>query len=346
MKDSINLWKAAAAGWDRHKRAISLIIAAELIVAVAAFFCTQGVYAAQEYWQIEAGGHSVAMLKSESQAKEAVTLLKKSYKMSGSENLKVNIEPEVQIEKKYYGIRDKAPDTQTPEQAAALLKSVKKDGKPLLMVTATQTVEEKNAIDFDTVKSTSDKLAINTVHVKNDGQKGETTSTVKKTSINGNVVGRDIVDSEITAEAEDRVVVEGTRTGAAQKGEYSTQGGSEYSASTGQAVADFALKYVGNPYVYGGSSLTNGADCSGFVMAVYGHYGIGLPHDAGADRQYGKEVSINDAQPGDLVCYPGHIGIYIGNGQIVHAMNESHGICVSNIHYSGKPILTVRRLLG
>ena len=113
----------------------------------------------------------------------------------------------------------------------------------------------------------------------------------------------------------------------------------------GVEVANFALQYVGNPYVYGGTSLTNGADCSGFVLAVYANFGVSLPHSATADRKMGTAVnSLAEARPGDLVCYSGHVGIYIGNGQIVHASTPRSGIKISDANY--KPIACIRRIFN
>lgn len=112
----------------------------------------------------------------------------------------------------------------------------------------------------------------------------------------------------------------------------------------GIAVANYALQFNGNPYVYGGTSLTNGADCSGFVLSVYKHFGVSLPHSANADRKQGYEVEggLANAQPGDLVCYSGHVGIYIGNNQIIHASTTKTGIKISNADYRAP--LAVRRI--
>ena len=128
-------------------------------------------------------------------------------------------------------------------------------------------------------------------------------------------------------------------SGSAPAVTYTASGDSEM----GTAVADYALQFVGNPYVYGGSSLTNGTDCSGFVMSVYANFGVSLPHSSSADRSQGAAVDgLANAQAGDLICYSGHVALYIGNGQIVHASTAKTGIIVSNADY--KKVLAVRRI--
>ena len=111
----------------------------------------------------------------------------------------------------------------------------------------------------------------------------------------------------------------------------------------GQAVIDFACQFIGNPYVWGGTSLTNGADCSGFVQSVYANFGIALPRTTYDMVNVGYEVSYDQALPGDLVLYDGHVGLYMGDGTIVNAMNEAQGIGICTATYA--PIITIRRVL-
>ncbi len=111
----------------------------------------------------------------------------------------------------------------------------------------------------------------------------------------------------------------------------------------GQEVVDYACQFIGNPYVWGGTSLTNGADCSGFVQSVFANFGIALPRTSYEQRSAGVGISYAEAMPGDLICYDGHIGIYIGNNQIVNAMSPSQGIGISSATYMN--ILAVRRVL-
>ena len=118
----------------------------------------------------------------------------------------------------------------------------------------------------------------------------------------------------------------------------------------GQQVVKYAKKFVGNKYKYGGSSLTKGTDCSGFTRGVYKKFGKSLPHSSSAQRRYGKKVKggIKNAKAGDLICYSGHVAIYMGNNKIVHASNSAPyprgGIKISNVNY--RTPICARRIIG
>ncbi|HKM33380.1 MAG TPA: SH3 domain-containing protein [Lachnospiraceae bacterium] len=176
-------------------------------------------------------------------------------------------------------------------------------------------------------------------------------------------VHTEFVKAESKADEEARLAKEAEERRKAQEAARKTQQASQNSTSSqnsssstasntyavgegselGVSVAEYALQFVGNPYVWGGTSLTNGADCSGFVMSVYANFGVSLPHSSAADRNQGYAVDgLENAQPGDLICYSGHVAMYIGNGQIVHASTKKTGIIVSNADY--KKALAIRRI--
>lgn len=149
---------------------------------------------------------------------------------------------------------------------------------------------------------------------------------------------------ESSTAVETAATQESSKESSTQAAETPSSAASVSNHGSGKAVVDYAVQFVGNPYVYGGTSLTNGADCSGFVMSVYENFGVSLPHSSTADRNVGVDVGgLENAQPGDLVCYSGHVGIYIGDGQIVHASTASTGIKISDADY--RTPVAVRRVI-
>ena len=144
-------------------------------------------------------------------------------------------------------------------------------------------------------------------------------------------------DKEQTSDSEEK------SSGENKEAEKPREPASPGDSAKGKEIANFACNYVGNPYVAGGTSLTEGCDCSGFTSAVYSNFGYSLPRSSYAQSTYGREVSYSEAQPGDIIYYGGHVGIYIGGGQIVHASTPATGIKITNALY--RSIITVRRIV-
>lgn len=139
---------------------------------------------------------------------------------------------------------------------------------------------------------------------------------------------------------------EAARVEANRKQQYANAANKKYnppSGTGGQAVVDYAMQFVGNPYVLGGSSLTNGIDCSNFIMRIYEAFGVELPHNSYKLRTVGYEVSASEIKPGDIICYQGHVSIYAGNGKCVHASNRKDGIKVSP-KWNYTHVITIRRI--
>ncbi|MDY2959940.1 MAG: C40 family peptidase [Hornefia sp.] len=338
-----NSWKEKLGSFVKSKKIIPIIIF-EIVIFSIAVIGVNTSFAAEDYWQLRVADNLVGTVRTEEQAKKILSSLEKTYVNKGAKDVDVDLTPRVDIKHSYYGYVDKKPKISDEAEIREAFSKLTKDNT--LKIRTSQIITKVEKVKHKVIKKKDNGVLLNTAVEKMQGRDGENVVTIKQISTNGKIDKAKVMKTSQAKESKAKVVLFGTAVKSAGKGVTSSNLGEAYSKKSGQAVADFALKFVGNPYKYGGESLTNGADCSGFVMAVYRHFGVLLPHSSIADQYLGKGVSFSQARPGDLICYGGHIGIYIGNNKIVHAMDEAHGITVSRIGYNGKPITTVRRIFG
>ena len=201
---------------------------------------------------------------------------------------------------------------------------------------------QENQYDENTDEEDQEEISEDGEHTEDDGCTEDEDSDSEDSSDDENT---DSSDDESTSDSSDGVkydeygnVIDSDNTVNPEDVDTS----SSSSSGSGSSIVDYALQFVGNPYVWGGTSLTTGADCSGFTQSVYAQFGYSLPRTSYEQQNWGTEVSYADAQPGDLICYGGHVAIYMGNGQIVHASNSQDGIKISN-DATYRTILSVRR---
>ena len=204
---------------------------------------------------------------------------------------------------------------------------------------------QENQYDENTDEEDQEEISEDGEHTEDDGCTEDEDSDSEDSSDDENT---DSSDDESTSDSSNGVkhdeygnVIDSDNTVNPEDVDTSSSSSSSSSGS-GSSIVDYALQFVGNPYVWGGTSLTNGADCSGFTQSIYAQFGYSLPRTSYEQQNWGTEVSYADAQPGDLICYGGHVAIYMGNGQIVHASNSKDGIKISN-DATYRTILSVRR---
>ena len=205
---------------------------------------------------------------------------------------------------------------------------------PYVNVTTVEEVTTTKSIDYDTVYKKTSSLKKGVTKVKSKGVKGKKELVNQVTKVNGETTDSELISSKVVKKAKDKVVLQGTAS-------VTAKAGVTYSFADGSDVVEYAKRFVGNPYKYGGTSLTNGADCSGFVYSVYKHFGVNLPRVG--QSSVGKAVSYKNVKKGDILIYSGHVAIYAGNGKAIHAVNERLGIKITSVNYTGS-VIGVRRI--
>ena len=249
-----------------------------------------------------------------------------------------------------------AAQAQAAQDAAAQAASTDVDSMYQAYLTAQSAADEAvaNGSDADTINATAQAAQdAYAVYVEAQNQADAAAQAAADAQAQADVAAQAQAEAEAAAQAQadaeaaaaaaaqeaSEAQAQAAQTEAPQtEAENTSSGSSSSGSSLGAQVAAYATQFVGNPYVWGGSSLTGGADCSGFTMAVYSQFGVSLPHSAAAQSGYGSDVSLSDLQPGDLLFYDngggiGHVTMYIGNGQVVHASSSTTGIIISSVDY-------------
>lgn len=333
-----------------YKRILCLtlvLILAVALVIVLDFTKPYAVYAdgskVEDPYVVKADGEELFLVEDAETAENVMKTVLNEYSPEGAQINSIVVDKKISTDNKELKRGEEPPVVLTEEEAVDYVIEQNKTEDPLFSVTISAEIGSIENVEAGTTYEESDDLYKGESKVKSKGSDGDQIVTNQVTSVNGTVLTSEVIDETLVNESVNTVIYKGTKEKPKDtvRADYS---GTVMGSGDGAAVANFALQFVGNPYKYGGTSLTNGADCSGFVQSVYAKFGISLPRTATAQSYCGKGVSYSEAQPGDLVCYSGHIAIYIGGGNVVHASNSRTGIIVSSAHYSGA-ITTVRRIL-
>lgn len=296
---------------------------------------------------IMAGDEEVAVLQSKADADMVVENIKKQYGKDNSLETAM-ITPAISVVEKEY-VTAEAVDVKTISEATEDILAQNATDDPYFEVVVKQPVVGKQKIAHKTKTVETDELEKGEKKVTTKGKDGEKIVTGESVLINGEVVSTEVFSEEMVSEPVTEVVAKGTKepepeaeeveatadntaaqTSTSSSSSSSANTGSSYkapayNASTSGGIVGYAQSFHGVPYVWGGAS-PSGFDCSGFTMYVYSAFGVSLPHSSGGQAGCGYAVSASEARPGDLVVMPGHVGIYVGNGMLVHSPGPGQSV--------------------
>jgi cell wall-associated NlpC family hydrolase len=293
---------------------------------------------------VKAGGDELFWVADSETAENVIEKVMSEYTPSGAQVSSITVDKKITIEDSLKR-GDDTPVVLTEEEAVDYVLEQNSTDDPLFNVTVNAEVGSVETVKAGVTYKESDDLYKGEKKVKSEGTSGSQVVTNEVVSVNGTVLTQEQVDATVIREAVNSVVYKGTKEKKSSNDQSaSTVSGTVLGSGSGASVASYGLQFVGNPYKAGGTSLTNGADCSGFTQSVYARFGISLPRTSGAQATVGKSVPYSQAKAGDLICYSGHVAIYIGGGKIVHASTSQKGICVGYAKNCGT-IISVRRIV-
>ena len=331
---------------------IAVILIAALVV-VMTLTKPYAVYAdgtkVENPYAVKAGDEELFLVKDSKTAEKVIETVMDKYSPEGAQINSITVDKKLSSEEANLKRGGEPETVMTADEAIDYVLTQNSSDDPLFCVTISSETGSLQNVAAGTTYEDNKDLYEGDQKVKSEGKNGNQIVTNQTVSVNGSVVTSEVVDTAVVSEAVNSVVYKGTKekkkaTTTANDKSASAKGGTVIGSGSGAAVASYGLQFVGNPYKSGGTSLTNGADCSGFTQSVYAKFGISLPRTTWGQAKVGKGVSYSEAKAGDLILYSHHVGIYIGGGKIVHASNSKKGICVTNAKNCGA-IQTVRRIV-
>lgn len=340
---------------NNKKLLIAVPVAVALIAALVVVMTLTKPYAVyadgtkvDHPYAVKAGGEELFLVKDSATAEKVIETVMDEYSPSGAQINSITVDKKLSSEAAHLKRGGNPETVMTADEAVDYVLTQNSTDDPLFCVTISSEVGSLQDVAAGKTYEDNKDMYEGDQKVKSEGKNGNQIVTNQVISVNGSVMTSEVVDTAVVSEAVNSVIYKGTKEKKAEvtasDKSSASEGGTVIGSGSGAAVASYALQFVGNPYVSGGTSLTNGADCSGFTQSVYARFGISLPRTSGAQSKVGKGVSYSEAKAGDIIYYSGHVAIYIGGGKIVHAANSSKGICVSSAKSCGT-ILSVRRIV-
>ena len=331
--------KSKTGGNAEFKKACSWVV---FVVLCAAALLTGGMIASEKVaatapYAITAGDQTICYVSNKAAADKVLSDLVDNYAAEGSDIKAVNNE-DISAEQADDAKVDTNGIKNVKEAFALVDEEIQNNDDVKIVVAGTRTDLEK--FRPDTVYEKDDTMFAGEAVVKDEGSYGEKEVTKMIKTLNGEVAGTTVIESNVVKEGTPKVVVKGT-LGLPDGEDWETYEGDPVFNDADDLIAT-CKKYMGAPYKYGGHSLTNGIDCVQYVRQMFAKYGISIPNKHSQIQKVGKGVSLSEAQPGDIVCWTHHVGIYIGNGKVINATRRK-GVTISSVHMK-KKLVTVRRV--
>ncbi|MEA4921843.1 MAG: NlpC/P60 family protein [Eubacteriaceae bacterium] len=279
------------------KKKLIMAVCGVSISVLTAFTATGESFAFDrvQNWDVKANGRTVATVQTEAEGWQVLNELKADYYNTGEEQVKAETDQLVTVE-----ATDKDVMTQTVDQSVDNIEKTES-----ITFTDKEIKEGEEAIPYGTSVETTDEMYRGETKVIQKGVDGSKHVIKEVTETNGKTAEEKIISSDVTTAPTEKIVLKGTK---------------DPLEKTRQEIVEYAEKFIGTEYVWGGESLTDGIDCSGFTMQVFSEFGYSLPHYSQAQADCGSKVdSLEEAKAGDIIIYEGHVAIYRGDGTIIHA---------------------------